>query len=86
MIFFTTKASEMFPGLNWAMSKTANWYKAIFLTSSIFFCSLVSRSQNDTLIFNPIRNQILQNTEIRNFSIAKDGKLWLSTNKGHCEL
>jgi hypothetical protein len=82
MIFFTTKASEMFPGLNWAMSKTANWYKAIFLTSSIFFCSLVSRSQNDTLIFNPIRNQILQNTEIRNFSIAKDGKLWLSTNKG----
>lgn len=62
--------------------KRLNWCKVIFFVSSVFFCSLIASSQNDTLIFNPVRNQVLQNTEIRNFSISRDGKLWLSTNKG----
>jgi hypothetical protein len=41
-----------------------------------------SFSQNDTLIFKPIINQVLQQCEIRKINIARDGKLWLSTNKG----
>ena len=52
----------------------------------IYFClisiPLATFSQTDTLVFNPIHNQALQQTEIRNLSVAKDGKLWLSTNKG----
>jgi two-component sensor histidine kinase len=39
-------------------------------------------AQNDSLVFHPVSNQVLQNCEIRNIAAAKDGKLWLSTNKG----
>src|SRR5436853_1563063 len=62
--------------------KNINQCKLILAAYCMFFCSLTTLSQDDTLIFNPIRNQVLQQTEIRNFCVAKDGKLWLSTNKG----
>ena len=62
--------------------KKSNSFKVHFVGFCLIFICIKALSQEDTLIFNPIRNPILQNTEIRNLSIGKDGKLWLCTNKG----
>ncbi len=39
-------------------------------------------AQRDTLVFYPLNNQVLQQYDIRKIAIAKDGKLWLSADKG----
>ena len=41
-----------------------------------------SFSQNDTLVFQPVNNAILNLYDIRKIAVAKDGKLWLSTDNG----
>ena len=41
-------------------------------------------AQNDTLVFYPVNNTLLQQCDIRSITITNDGKLWLSTNKGYC--
>ena len=40
------------------------------------------QAQNDTLLFYPVNNALLQHCYIHNIAIADDGKLWLSTNQG----
>src|SRR5450755_4163109 len=41
-----------------------------------------SFGQNDTLVFQPVNNPVLQQYTIRNINAGRDGKLWLSTDNG----
>lgn len=54
--------------------------------SFIFLLLLLSAysafSQNDSLIFYPVNNSLLQQYDIRRISAAADGKLWLATGNG----
>ena len=51
----------------------------------IFFITLSflrASTQPNTLIFQPVNNEVLQKYSIRHISAGKDGKLWLSTDHG----
>src|SRR5450755_990464 len=41
-----------------------------------------SFGQNDTLVFQPVNNPVLQQYTIRTINTGRDGKLWLSTDNG----
>ena len=48
----------------------------------LFLISLSAFSQNDSLIFYPVNNPVIQQYDLRQITAAKDGKLWLSTGNG----
>jgi hypothetical protein len=55
-------------------------YRAVVVIVCALWTSV--NAQSDTLNFYPVRNAALQQFVIRKASTAKDGKLWLATDKG----
>jgi ligand-binding sensor domain-containing protein/two-component sensor histidine kinase len=56
---------------------------SLFVYAYFFFLiSLSAFSQNDSLIFYPVNNPVIQQYDLRQITAAKDGKLWLSTGNG----
>ena len=56
--------------------------KSIFLILLLLDFYIQSFAQNDTLVFQPVNNPVLQQYIIRDINTGRDGKLWLSTNNG----
>src|SRR5580765_2604089 len=63
-----------------------NFLYPVFLKATIGFLLLLNSfncySQTDSLIFYPVTNPTLQQYIIGRIAVAKDNKLWLSTEKG----
>ena len=56
--------------------------KSIFLILLLLDFYIQSFAQNDTLVFQPVNNPVLQQYTIRDINTGRDGKLWLSTDNG----
>ena len=56
--------------------------KITFLILLSFGVSIRSFAQKDSLVFQPVNNRVLQQYNIRNLTTDKEGKLWLSTDRG----
>jgi hypothetical protein len=68
--------------LNWHKGKILPNQRAIFTLFYFLLAYLAGLTQSDTLTFHAVNNAKLQQFEIRKIFPGKDGKLWLSTEKG----
>ncbi len=53
----------------------------VLISFALIFRGLLF-AQNDTLEFNPVTNPVIQQMNIWNICVARDGKLWLSNDNG----
>ncbi|MEO7394689.1 MAG: hypothetical protein ABIU11_07065, partial [Chitinophagaceae bacterium] len=58
------------------------YYKIITALFYLIPAFTTAVAQTDTLIFQPVNNPILQQYNVKHLTTGKDGKLWLSTDKG----
>ncbi|MEP7373700.1 MAG: histidine kinase [Chitinophagaceae bacterium] len=59
-----------------------NIFKSLILTLLFKVFATAAYCQADTLVFKPINSSVLQQYDIRRVTVAKDGKLWLTTGNG----